>query len=104
MTAQTTLAPTPELTPLAEFLAGVLKKIQPLPPLDLDLTQAYGNVLASDVRAPTALPPFDRAAIDGYAASEHKCKVPVRAACKCVRIRSRIISSLPDPDVGDTIA
>jgi len=68
MTAQTTLAPTPELTPLAEFLAGVLKKIQPLPPLDLDLTQAYGNVLAGDVRAPTALPPFDRAAIDGYAA------------------------------------
>lgn len=68
MTAQTTLADTPELTPLADFLAGVLKKIHPLPPLDLDLTQAYGNMLASDVRAPTALPAFDHAAIDGYAA------------------------------------
>jgi molybdopterin molybdotransferase len=67
MTAQT-LASTVELTPLADFLAGVLKRIHPLPPLDLDLTQAYGNVLASDVRAPTPLPPFDRAAIDGYAA------------------------------------
>jgi molybdopterin molybdotransferase len=68
MTAQTTLAATPELTPLADFLAGVLKKIHPLPPLDLDLAQAFGNMLATDVRSPTALPPFDRAAIDGYAA------------------------------------
>src|SRR5258705_7014689 len=67
MTAQT-LASTVELTPRADSLAGVLKRIHPLPPLDLDLTQAYGNVLASDVRAPTPLPPFDRAAIDGYAA------------------------------------
>ena len=68
MTAQTTLAPTPELTPLADFLSGVLKKLRPLPPLDLDLTQAYGNVLAEDVRGPTGLPAFDRASIDGYAA------------------------------------
>ena len=41
MTAQTTLAPTPELTPLAEFLAGVLKQLRPLRPLPLDLAQAY---------------------------------------------------------------
>ena len=68
MSAQTTLAPTPGLTPLADYLAGVLKKIHPLPPLDLDLTQAYGGVLAADVRSATALPAFDHAAIDGYAA------------------------------------
>src|SRR5262249_25502941 len=68
MTAQTTLARTPELTPLADFLAGVLKKLRPLPPLELDLVRAYGNVLADDVRAPTGLPAFDRASIDGYAA------------------------------------
>lgn len=68
MAAQTTLAPTPELTPLADYLAGVLKKVRPLPPLDLDLTQAHGNVLATDVRAPTGLPAFDHASIDGYAA------------------------------------
>ena len=68
MTAQSTLAPTPELTPLAEFLAGVLNKLRPLPPIDMDLTQSYGNVLAEEVRAPTALPAFDHATIDGYAA------------------------------------
>src|SRR5215470_9141377 len=68
MTAQTTLARTPELTPLADFLAGVLKKLRPLAPQELDLAHAYGNVLADDVRAPTGLPAFDRASIDGYAA------------------------------------
>jgi molybdopterin molybdotransferase len=68
MTAQTTLATTPELTPLAEYLAGVLKKLHPLPCIDLDLTQAHGHVLADEIRAPTALPAFDQATIDGYAA------------------------------------
>jgi molybdopterin molybdotransferase len=68
MTAQTTLAPTPEVTPLADFLAGVLKRLRPLPPLELDPAHAYGRVLADDVRAPTGLPAFDRTSIDGYAA------------------------------------
>jgi Molybdopterin biosynthesis enzyme len=53
--------------PLADYLTGVLARIAPLPPLDLDLTQAYGNVLAEDVRSPAPLPAFDYAAIDGYA-------------------------------------
>jgi len=57
-----------ELTPLAEYLGGVLRRIRPLPPLDLDLTQAHGNLLAEDVVAPHAFPAFDQAAIDGYAA------------------------------------
>jgi molybdopterin molybdotransferase len=41
--------------------------LRPLPPLDLDLTQAYGHVLAEDIRAPHQSPSFDFAAIDGYA-------------------------------------
>ncbi|GAA1805501.1 molybdopterin molybdotransferase MoeA [Planosporangium flavigriseum] len=57
-----------ELTPLAEYLSGVLRGLRPLPALDLDLTQAHGNVLAEDVHAPGPLPAFDHAAIDGYAA------------------------------------
>jgi molybdopterin molybdotransferase len=68
MTTQTTLANTPELTPLAEYLAGVLTGLRPLPCLDLDLTQAHGYMLAEEIRAPTALPAFDHATIDGYAA------------------------------------
>ncbi|WP_033343665.1 molybdopterin molybdotransferase MoeA [Catenuloplanes japonicus] len=57
-----------ELTPLADYLGSVLRRLRPLPPLDLDLTQAYGNVLAEDVVGPHPVPAFDQAAIDGYAA------------------------------------
>src|SRR5919107_1168505 len=57
-----------ELMPLAEYLGSVLRRLRALPPLDLDLTQAYGNVLAGDVAAPHPVPAFDQAAIDGYAA------------------------------------
>jgi molybdopterin molybdotransferase len=63
-----TLAVEPDArTALADYLASVLRRLRPLPPLDLDLTQAYGNVLAEEVSAPHASPPFDCAAIDGYA-------------------------------------
>jgi len=57
-----------ELMPLAEYLGSVLRRLRALPPLDLDLTQAHGNVLANDVLAPHPYPAFDQAAIDGYAA------------------------------------
>lgn len=59
----------PGRTSLADYLGSVLRRLRPLPPLDLDLTQAYGNVLAEDVRAPHESPSFDSAALDGYAAS-----------------------------------
>jgi molybdopterin molybdotransferase len=55
-------------TPLVSYLASVLRAVRPLPPLDLELNQAYGNVLAEDVRSPGPLPAFDHAAADGYAA------------------------------------
>ncbi|HEX5740932.1 MAG TPA: gephyrin-like molybdotransferase Glp [Pilimelia sp.] len=57
-----------EPTPLAAYLGSVLRRLRALPPLDLDLTQAYGNVLAEDIHAPHDYPAFDHAAIDGYAA------------------------------------
>jgi molybdopterin molybdotransferase len=63
------LGPAPaELTPLAEYLGTVLRGLRPLPPLDLDLAAAYGNVLAEDITASGPLPAFDHATIDGYAA------------------------------------
>lgn len=63
-------AETPEgkPVPLADYLTSVLRRLRALPPLDLDLTEAYGNVLAEDVVAPHSFPAFDQAAIDGYAA------------------------------------
>jgi molybdopterin molybdotransferase len=62
------VAPTLELTPLGDYIAGVLNGLRPLPPLGQDLTEASGHVLAEEVRARIALPAFDRAVIDGYAA------------------------------------
>ncbi|HEX6686140.1 MAG TPA: gephyrin-like molybdotransferase Glp [Candidatus Limnocylindrales bacterium] len=63
-------SPTPEseLTPLADYLGSVLRRVRALPALDLDLTQAHGNVLAENILAPHPYPAFDQAAIDGYAA------------------------------------
>jgi len=55
-------------TPLAEYLAVVLREVRPLPPLDLDITQAYANVLAENVISAAPVPAFDHAAVDGYAA------------------------------------
>ena len=63
-------APTPAASTLAsvdEFLGEILDTIQPLSPLDLTLLDAHGCVLAEDVVADFALPPFDNAACDGYA-------------------------------------
>jgi molybdopterin molybdotransferase len=60
--------PAPELTPLAEYLRSALRRIEALPPLDLELAHAYGNVLAEDVLAPHETPAFDYASVDGYAA------------------------------------
>jgi molybdopterin molybdotransferase len=54
--------------PLADYLAGVLRGLRPLPPLDLEITAAHGNVLAEDVVGPGPVPAFDHAALDGYAA------------------------------------
>lgn len=53
---------------LAGFLKEALAAVRPLPPTDVDMTQSAGSVLAGDVAVPGALPAFDYAAIDGYAA------------------------------------
>ncbi|MCP2325557.1 molybdopterin molybdotransferase [Hamadaea flava] len=67
-TAEFESASASELTPLADYLGSVLRRLRALPALDLDLTQAHGNVLAENVLAPHPYPAFDSAGIDGYAA------------------------------------
>jgi molybdopterin molybdotransferase len=43
------------------------QRLQPLAAEPRDLRTAAGRVLAADVAAPMAVPPFDRSAMDGYA-------------------------------------
>jgi len=50
-----------------EHLARCLERAAPLPPLELQLLDAQGCVLAEDIVAPWDLPNFDNAAMDGYA-------------------------------------
>ena len=45
----------------------VLSQIDPLPPLELPLTDAYGCVAAEDVVAAVDLPEFASSGMDGFA-------------------------------------
>jgi molybdopterin molybdotransferase len=49
------------------YQSAILSAIAPLPPVQLELAAAEGCVLAEDVTAAVALPPFDNSSMDGYA-------------------------------------
>lgn len=68
MTTPGAATPALEPTPLADYVAGVLRSVRSMPPEDLDLADAYGRVLAEDACALTPLPAYDHAGTDGYAA------------------------------------
>ncbi len=50
-----------------QHLADVLSAVRPLSPIDLQLAETHGCVLAEEVHAAAPLPPFDNSAMDGYA-------------------------------------
>src|SRR5713226_1349778 len=55
------------MIPVDAALDIVLKHTPVLSAEEVPLTEALGRVLAEDVCADADLPPFDRAAMDGYA-------------------------------------
>ena len=50
-----------------QHLADILSTIEPIAPLDLQLLDAHGCMLAEAVHADVDLPPFDNSSMDGYA-------------------------------------
>ncbi len=64
-------APVPAPRTIAEHAAAVLARVAPLPAVELGLVDVAsagpGLVVARDVVAAAAVPPFDHAAMDGYA-------------------------------------
>lgn len=56
-----------QLTSLEEARKRVLAHVRPLSPEEVPIDDAPGRVLAADVLAPHALPPFDSSAMDGFA-------------------------------------
>ena len=55
------------MIPFDDALEIVLRESRPLPAEEVALAEVTGRVLAEDVAADRDLPPFDRAAMDGYA-------------------------------------
>ena len=69
-----------------DYLAQVLDGLAPLAPVDVPLHRAHGLVLAEDVAASVAVPPWTNSAMDGYAvraqevsgaSAEHPVSLPV---------------------------
>jgi molybdopterin molybdotransferase len=56
-----------QLLSVADALAAVLARVQPLPAEDVQLEAAAGRVLAEPVSAAVDLPPFPSSSMDGYA-------------------------------------
>jgi len=55
------------LSTVEAYQSAILSAISPLTPVSLELADAEGCVLAEDVTAAVALPPFDNSGMDGYA-------------------------------------
>jgi molybdopterin molybdotransferase len=56
-----------QLLSVADALAAVLARVEPLPAEDVELESAAGRVLAEPVSAAVDLPPFPSSSMDGYA-------------------------------------
>jgi molybdopterin molybdotransferase len=56
-----------DLLPWEEYRGTILATIEPLAPVELPLREAFGCVLAEEVRAPGDIPSFASSAMDGFA-------------------------------------
>jgi len=102
---------------LEQALDTVLAHAERLPPVDVALDAAVGRVLAEDIRSDTDLPPFDKAAMDGYAVrADDMATVPSvlqvvedipagRAPQQLVRAGqcAKIMTGAPVPRGADTV-
>jgi len=61
------LNPDKPLKNVDQHLADILSTIEPIAPLDLQLLDAHGCMLAEAVVSEVDLPPFDNSSMDGYA-------------------------------------
>lgn len=61
------MAGTSRMRSVEEHLDSILRGLDPLPAETVVLDASLGRVLAQEVTARTAIPPFDNSAMDGYA-------------------------------------
>lgn len=79
------------MIPLPQAQTFVLDRCAPLDPIEVDLADAAGLVLAGSVTVTEPVPPFDNTAVDGYA---------VRAA----DVASAVVAPVELPVVGELAA
>ena len=85
------------MIPVDEALAIVLGETHALPTEEVALEDAPGRVLARDVRSDADMPPFDRAAMDGYAVRA----ADVVSAPATLTLRGEVAAGVwPDREVG----
>ena len=89
------------MLPLADAIAQVMAELRPLPAVARSLADAAGCVLARAVESPVDLPPWDNAAMDGYAvrAADVAGATPARPATLRV-IETIAAGSAPSRQVG----
>jgi molybdopterin molybdotransferase len=76
--------------PLADVQAAIFGAVPRLAPVDVDLGDALGLVLAERVSAPEAVPPFANTAMDGYAVQAADTK----GATESTPVRLRVVGEL----------
>jgi molybdopterin molybdotransferase len=79
----------------------ILSRIEPIAPIQLPLSEAYGCILAEDVVSPDDLPAFASSAMDGFAVRSHDIVDATPDAGVELRIVGRAqIGLRPDATVG----
>ncbi len=79
------------MIPLEEVRATVLGRVVPLEVVEVPIRDALGLVLAEQVTAPDAVPPFPNTAMDGYAVRA----ADTHGASEESPVRLRVVGDLP---------
>jgi molybdopterin molybdotransferase len=89
------------LVSVEEARERILSRIEPLPPLELPLTEAYGCVAAEDIRSRVDLPEFASSGMDGFAVRASDVAAALPASPVELKVVGRAaIGHRPDVTVG----
>ena len=77
--------------------SAIASSLSPLSPVSLELAEAEGCVLAEDVTAAVALPPFDNSSMDGYAVRA----ADVAGAAADAPVTLRVAGEIAAGDTGE---
>ncbi|HLV81429.1 MAG TPA: gephyrin-like molybdotransferase Glp, partial [Chthonomonadaceae bacterium] len=83
------------MLPVEEALTTILRRVKRLPVERMPLLDSLGRVLAEDVAADIAVPPFDNSAVDGYAVRAADTASARTEARVHLRVLSEVVAGTP---------